>query len=100
MELSTSDIRVWATEGCDGEARRETVVRKAVRVVICHPAECVFIDDQFDVALDIRSHHREVQAHRRPRLVATDEYAQPIAGLLRIVSASLDGPVLLAGKFG
>jgi hypothetical protein len=41
-----------------------------------------------------------MQAYWRPGLVAADKYAQPIAGLLRIAGASLNGAILFARKFG
>src|SRR5262245_24032805 len=41
-----------------------------------------------------------MQAQRRARLIAPDNYAEPVAGILRIIGTSLDGSILFAGKFG
>src|SRR5262249_6256248 len=62
--------------------------------------EGVLVDHQLDVAVNIRSRGREMQGERRPRLVAADEYAEPIAGVLRIIGTALNRAILLAGKLG
>jgi hypothetical protein len=62
-------------------------------------AKVSFVDDQLDVAADIRPRRREIEAQRRAGPVAADEYAEPVAGILRILGASLNGSILFAGNF-
>ncbi|MFL6823825.1 MAG: hypothetical protein ACJ8FA_14795 [Xanthobacteraceae bacterium] len=62
--------------------------------------ETTFINDEFDVAADVRLRRGEMQAERRAGLIAADQYAEPIAGIARIIGASLNGSVLFAGNLG
>jgi hypothetical protein len=58
------------------------------------------INDELDVAMDIRPRRGEIQAQRRAGLIAADEYAEPVAGIARIIGTSLNGSILFAGKLG
>ena len=50
--------------------------------------------------MDVRSRRREMQAQRRAGLIAADENAEPVAWVLRIVGAALNGSILFPGEFG
>ena len=50
--------------------------------------------------MNIWRRRREMQAQWRPRLVAADKYAEPIARVLHIIGTTLNGSILFAGKFG
>src|SRR3984893_5890907 len=56
--------------------------------------ESIFVDDQLDISLNVWFGDREMQAKWRSGMVATDDYAEPIANLLRTIGK----PLLRLGK--
>src|SRR5262249_17634370 len=62
--------------------------------------EGILVDDQLDISLNVRFGDREMQAKWRSGMVATDDYAQPIANLPRISGAPLNRAILLSGELG